>query len=337
MMRGRRPAAGPPVSCGVVDRGAGRRLATQQGLQQRGGFGQLAFAGEAGRLEHGVREDRVHVWCLRCADAGLPWSQAGSPCIPSWNADGGSGWPPCRRVAAVSGMRCGLVRSAGAVGERGLHRGAGLQRAQDGDRGDRRLGEFRRDIGGDAGKSQHPDVEPLSRGTGRFEIRAAEMPQPEIEAFPGDRLPGRVGVPFDLIADRGADEVRAVRVEAVLDQQVDMAEIDVAEVDGDLFGIAAGLGPQLVTRCLPSRSIPLPSVWMVNGGWPSPSRRRAHAGRCRFREPTRVLGKGHEGANWPTDGYQADTTTHGGGGRSWKVRLSEPMPSHRAPALFRRR
>src|SRR5438874_13598201 len=39
----------------------------------------------------------------------------------------------------------------------------------------------------------------------------------------------------ELVADGGADEVGAVGVEALLDEQVDLAEIDRAEVDGDLL------------------------------------------------------------------------------------------------------
>ena len=47
--------------------------------------------------------------------------------------------------------------------------------------------------------------------------------------FARSRLLGRIGVPVELVADRGADEIGAVRVEPLLNQ-VDMAEIDVTEV-----------------------------------------------------------------------------------------------------------
>jgi hypothetical protein len=45
-------------------------------------------------------------------------------------------------------------------------------------------------------------------------------------------------MPLDLIADRRADEVRPVGIEAVLHQQIDVTEIDVAEIDRDLLGLA---------------------------------------------------------------------------------------------------
>ena len=42
---------------------------------------------------------------------------------------------------------------------------------------------------------------------------------------------------FELVANRGADEIGPVRLKAVLDHQIDMAKIDVAEIDRDLFAV----------------------------------------------------------------------------------------------------
>jgi hypothetical protein len=50
---------------------------------------------------------------------------------------------------------------------------------------------------------------------------------------------------FELVSNRGADEIGPVRVKAVPDHQIDMAKIDVAEIDRDLFGIAR-LWPKLM-------------------------------------------------------------------------------------------
>src|SRR4051812_35281076 len=136
--------------------------------------------------------------------------------------------------------------SAGSVGEGGLHRWAGLQRPEHGDRGDRRAGELRWDIRGDAGQPEHPDVEHLAGSPGCLEIVPAVVPQAEVEIPPGDGLLGRLRMALDLVADSGADKIGAVRIEAVLNQQIDMAQVDIAEVDGDLLGVAAGLGPQFV-------------------------------------------------------------------------------------------
>ena len=67
------------------------------------------------------------------------------------------------------------------------------------------------------------------------------MLQAQHQRLARDHLLQRVGVAAELVADGGANEVCAVAIEAFVYQQVDLAEIDEAEVDGDLFGID-GLG-----------------------------------------------------------------------------------------------
>jgi hypothetical protein len=44
-----------------------------------------------------------------------------------------------------------------------------------------------------------------------------------------------------LVADRRPNEVGAIGVEALLDEEIDPAEIDEAEIDGDFFGVAVSL------------------------------------------------------------------------------------------------
>src|SRR5215208_3396628 len=46
-----------------------------------------------------------------------------------------------------------------------------------------------------------------------------------------------VGMTIELVTDGRSDEVGAVRVETVLHHQIDMAEINVAEIDRDLLAI----------------------------------------------------------------------------------------------------
>ena len=61
-------------------------------------------------------------------------------------------------------------------------------------------------------------------------------------------------MPFELVADRGADEVGPVRIKAVANQQIDMTKVDEAEIDRDL--LALGLWPQLLNDThLPSSTI----------------------------------------------------------------------------------
>jgi len=84
-------------------------------------------------------------------------------------------------------------------------------------------------------------MEHLSGATRRFQIFTTEMPQTELDFFSGDRLLDRVSMPFELIADGGADEVGAVREKPFLNHQVNVTEIDMTEVDRDLLAIR-GLG-----------------------------------------------------------------------------------------------
>src|SRR3954471_946027 len=88
------------------------------------------------------------------------------------------------------------------------------------------------------------------------------MPQTEIQTMPSHRLPQRVFVPVELVADRGSDEVGAVGVECLLNEEVYLTEIDVSEVDGDLLAIP-DLGPQLpyVAHCRHPATIQLDGTY----------------------------------------------------------------------------
>ena len=61
----------------------------------------------------------------------------------------------------------------------------------------------------------------------RFQVFAGVVPEAQVEAPARHGLLGRLGVPLDLVADGGADEVRAVGVEPVLHQKVYVAEVHV--------------------------------------------------------------------------------------------------------------
>src|SRR5919106_1990390 len=138
-----------------------------------------------------------------------------------------------------------LAPSPDPVGQSSLDCWAGAQGSQHDDRLDRGAGKLGRDVMGNAGKAQYMDVERLPGCTHRFEIIAAVVPQTEVQTLVGYRALHRVGVSLELVANRGADAVSAVRVEPLLHHQVDLAEIDVAEVDRDFLAVA-GLGPQLM-------------------------------------------------------------------------------------------
>ena len=68
----------------------------------------------------------------------------------------------------------------------------------------------------------------------------------------------------ELIADRGADEVGAVGVEALAHQQIDMAKIDVSEIDRDFLGLWRLFSQFVdVPHSHPS-TICLDGIWMVD-------------------------------------------------------------------------
>src|SRR3546814_5114940 len=67
--------------------------------------------------------------------------------------------------------------------------------------------------------------------------------------------------PYTTLFRSGSDQVAAVRIEALLHQQVDVAEVDEAEIDRDLL-IVASLRAQFMDVSSHLRGILLPSTWM---------------------------------------------------------------------------
>ena len=108
------------------------------------------------------------------------------------------------------------------------------------------------------------DLQHLSGSTRRFEIFTAVVPQTEVQTLADRRLLDHVGVAFELIADCGSNEIGPVRVETLLHHEVDLPEVDVAEVDRDLLAVT-GLCAELLYDLGHAIAIPVPSNWMVYG------------------------------------------------------------------------
>ena len=89
-----------------------------------------------------------------------------------------------------------------------------MQGSEHGDRSDGGAGEIGRDILRDAGKTEDIDVQHLASLPRRFEICAGVVPQTEVQTFARGRLLDDVGVTLELIADRGSDEIGAVRIKS---------------------------------------------------------------------------------------------------------------------------
>ena len=126
-------------------------------------------------------------------------------------------------------------------------------------------------------RPEDADVQGLAGGPDRLELGGASSragrPRACAARSSAPRPPGMGG---QLVADRRADEVGAIRAEALLHHQVDAAEVDVAEVDGDLLAVGAAL-PELSHVVLHDpashRYILRDGTWMV-GGWAQGRRRR---------------------------------------------------------------
>jgi len=82
------------------------------------------------------------------------------------------------------------------------------------------------------------NVQRLSGIARRFEILAAIVPQAEVQTLSNRGLLNHVRMAIDLIADCGPDKIGAVRVKPLLHQEVYLAEVDVAQIDRDLFRFA---------------------------------------------------------------------------------------------------
>src|SRR5260370_6462666 len=130
------------------------------------------------------------------------------------------------------------------------------------DRGNGGAGQIGRDVLGDGRESENVDVQHLAGAPRHFEILAAVISQPEVQTLSGCRLLDDVCVAFELVADGRPDEIGPVRVEPFLHHEIDVTEVDIAEVDRDLLGIR-GLGSQLAYAI--SHHSTLPSSGMVFG------------------------------------------------------------------------
>ena len=101
----------------------------------------------------------------------------------------------------------------------------------------------------------------------RFEILAAVIAQPEVQALPDRGLLDDVRVAFELVADSRPDEIGPVRIEPFLHHEIDVTEVDIAKVDRDLLGVG-GPGSQLAhvighVNLLPDH----PSGWLSDVTW----------------------------------------------------------------------
>src|SRR5678816_2728925 len=88
----------------------------------------------------------------------------------------------------------------------------------------------------DRDQSQHPNVDRVPGRVDRFEVAATVAPGTEDKSLARDGLLDGRRTRRQLGPDGNADEVGAIRVETLADEQVDLTEVDHSEVERDLLG-----------------------------------------------------------------------------------------------------
>src|SRR5690242_10171315 len=170
---------------------------------------------------------------------------------------------PVHLLIEVGGKQ-GLRRSARSVGEGGPDRRTGVQSAEHDNRGNCLAGELGGHIWSDTGQAQDMDVQLLPGVTRRLQIFAAVLPQTQIQALSISGALDHLRVAFELIPDRRPNEIGAVRIKALPDHEIDLAQVDVTDVDRDLLGIAR-LRAQIPNVVRVHAAISRPSSWMIDG------------------------------------------------------------------------
>jgi len=115
-------------------------------------------------------------------------------------------------------------------------------------------------VAGNGYQPEHIDLKDLPRGVHGLQVLPTVVSQTKIKGLSSDRLANDVDVPIELVTNRGSNEVSAVAVKSILHHQIDVAEIDIAKVDGDLFAVA--------TFGSSSRTLPIiltPSIYHLCG------------------------------------------------------------------------
>ena len=113
-----------------------------------------------------------------------------------------------------------------------------MKGAQNNDGLDGRAGQLGRDIRRNPRQADHLDLQHLPRSQRTLEVGTTEVLQAQHKGAAGDGPLDLVGVNGQLIADRGSDQVGAVRIEPLLHQEIDLPEIDDTEIDRQFLGFA---------------------------------------------------------------------------------------------------
>src|ERR1700756_2695889 len=109
------------------------------------------------------------------------------------------------------------------------------------------------------------DFQHFSGSARRFEIFATVVTQTKIQPLADCGVLDNVGVPLELIAYCGSNEIGPVRVETLLHHEVDLTEVNVTEIDRDLLAVSRFWAELMHIRSHVDHpfAIYLDGIWMV--------------------------------------------------------------------------
>ena len=138
-----------------------------------------------------------------------------------------------------------------------------MQGTQHVDRLDGRQRQLRADVVGNRCQAEHTNLQLLPAGLLGAQVLGAEVVKAEYEHLARYRLLHNLGMGVELIANGCANEVASVAVKALGHQQIELAQVNEAEVERDLLGVGRpGLAAQGGGRWPLHASILAPSTWM---------------------------------------------------------------------------
>jgi len=123
------------------------------------------------------------------------------------------------------------------------------------------------------------DFQHFSRSTRRFEIFATVVTQTKIQPLADCGLPDNVGMPFELMANCGSNEISPVRVKALLHHEIDLAEVNVTEIDRHLLAVSRFRAElmDIRTHALHPCTICRDGIWMATHFMQGPTTGRGGA------------------------------------------------------------
>lgn len=148
----------------------------------------------------------------------------------------------------MAGFRNVGLRLGHSVGECGPNGRSCLKSTEYDDGRNRGSSEFGGYVGRNSGEPENANIDTASSGSHRFKLFSAVMLQAEIEVLATRRPLEDIGVSFELIANRGADEIGAVGKKALAHQQIDLTEVDEAKINRNFLRVSQTQHALIVKR-----------------------------------------------------------------------------------------